>query len=125
MSGWNRTGDTYVRDSEGWFWFQARADDMIVSAGYNVSAPEVEQALLEHPGVADCAVVGTRDPDRGQVVTAYVVPATEAAATPAELQEFVKAAIAPYKYPRRVHFVDVLPRTSTGKLQRAVLREAG
>ncbi|MBK5305631.1 MAG: AMP-binding protein [Frankiaceae bacterium] len=124
--GWNITGDTYIRDADGYFWFQARSDDMIISAGYNIAGPEVENALLRHPAVAECAVVGLPDEDRGMVVTAYVllapdVPAT--AATVAALQDFVKAEIAPYKYPRVIHFVDALPKTATGKLQRFALRQ--
>ncbi|QFZ17798.1 AMP-binding protein [Saccharothrix syringae] len=124
--GWNITGDTYVRDSDGYFWYQARSDDMIVSAGYNIAAPEVENALLRHPAVAECAVVGAPDPDRGAVVKAYVVPAAGTVPSPGlvgELQDFAKREIAPYKYPRVVEFVDRLPRTGTGKLQRALLPE--
>ncbi|RKE21282.1 AMP-binding protein [Streptomyces sp. TLI_171] len=123
--GWNLTGDTYVRDADGYFWYQARSDDMIVSAGYNIAAPEVEQALQTHPAVADCGVVGVPDPRRGSVVKAFVVLAPGAAAdqrTTAALQAHVKAAIAPYKYPRIVEFVDRLPLGNTGKLQRNVLR---
>ena len=122
--GWNVTGDTYVQDAEGYFWYQARSDDMIVSAGYNIAGPEVEQALLGHPEVLDCAVVGAPDPERGMVVKAFVVLRPERTRdVPAEeLQEFVKQAIAPYKRPRVVEFVDELPRTSTGKLQRYRLR---
>jgi 2-aminobenzoate-CoA ligase len=100
---------------------------MIISAGYNIAGPEVEEALLTHPRVAECAVIGTPDPDRGQLVSAFVVLAGEAAAEPelaGELREFVKARIAPYKAPRRVEFVDALPRTTTGKVQRYVLRRA-
>ncbi|MFR9727757.1 AMP-binding protein [Saccharopolyspora sp. MS10] len=123
VNGWNRTGDVYVRDADGRYWFQARADDMIITAGYNVAGPEVEQVLLSHPAVADCAVVGTPDAERGHVVTAYVILQQQATATADELQALVKNAIAPYKYPRRVHFVDALPRTSTGKVRRSALRE--
>jgi 2-aminobenzoate-CoA ligase len=124
--GWNITGDTYVRDADGYFWYQARSDDMIVSSGYNIGAPEVEQALDQHPDVVECAVVGRPDPDRGQVVHAAVVlrdGVAGDAAEVAELQEFVKQRIAPYKYPRSVEFVAALPRTSTGKVQRYRLRE--
>jgi 2-aminobenzoate-CoA ligase len=121
--GWNHTGDTFVRDAEGYFTYLARSDDMIVSSGYNISGPEVEQALLGHRDVVDCAVVGTPDERRGAVVTAYVVPRTGARVDAAALQDFAKGAIAPYKYPRIVEFVPELPRTSTGKLQRFVLRE--
>jgi len=127
-NGWNITGDTYLRDAQGYFWYQARSDDMIVSAGYNIAGPEIEEALLLHPDVAECGVVGVPDEVRGQIVKAYVVlrqgvAATEA--TAAELQEFVKQQIAPYKYPRAIAFLPSLPRTSTGKLQRFRLREEG
>ena len=121
--GWNYTGDTFVRDAEGYFSYLARSDDMIVSSGYNISGPEVEQALLTHPDVLDCAVVGTPDEQRGALVTAYVVLRPDARPDAPALQEFVKSTIAPYKYPRLVEFVTELPRTSTGKLQRFVLRE--
>lgn len=121
--GWNHTGDTFVRDADGYFTYLARSDDMIVSSGYNVSGPEVEQALLGHPDVLDCAVVGTPDERRGAVVTAYVVLRDGAAADAPALQDFARRVIAPYKYPRMVEFVTELPRTSTGKLQRFVLRE--
>ncbi|TQM04255.1 AMP-binding protein [Pseudonocardia kunmingensis] len=121
--GWNLTGDTYVRDADGYFTYLARSDDMIVSSGYNISGPEVEQALLGHPDVLDCAVVATPDEERGALVTAYVVLREGAVPDPAALQDHVKQVIAPYKYPRRVEFVAQLPRTSTGKLQRYVLRE--
>jgi 2-aminobenzoate-CoA ligase len=126
QDGWNFTGDSYIQDEDGYFWYQARTDDMIISAGHNIAGPEVEAVLLEHPKVQECGVVGLPDPERGQVVTAFVVLAPGAAADPAtakELQEFVKAEIAPYKYPRRIEFRDVLPRTATGKLQRFRLRE--
>jgi 2-aminobenzoate-CoA ligase len=126
-NGWNMTGDSYVMDSDGYFWYQARTDDMIVSAGYNISGPEVENVLLLHPQVQECAVVGLPDEERGQVVAAFVVlkpGAALGAALTRELQDFVKSEIAPYKYPRRVQFVDALPRTATGKLQRFRLREA-
>jgi 2-aminobenzoate-CoA ligase len=126
--GWNITGDTYLRDERGYFWYQARSDDMIVSAGYNIAGPEIEEALLLHPDVAECGVVGVPDEVRGQIVKAYVVLRQGAAATgamAAELQEFVKQQIAPYKYPRAVEFLPSLPRTATGKLQRFRLREDG
>jgi 2-aminobenzoate-CoA ligase len=124
--GWNYTGDTYIRDEDGYFWYQARSDDMIISSGYNIAGPEVENALLRHPAVLEAGVIGMPDPDRGQLVTAFVVlrpdtPANEA--TVKELQEFVKMRIAPYKYPRAIHFVPALPRTATGKLQRFRLRD--
>jgi 2-aminobenzoate-CoA ligase len=126
QDGWNLTGDTYVRDPGGYFWFQARSDDMIVSSGYNISGPEVENALLRHPAVEECGVVGAPDPDRGTIVKAYVVLAEDVprtAETARALQDFVKTQIAPYKYPRSVHFLDALPRTNTRKLQRFKLRE--
>ncbi|WP_371502189.1 AMP-binding protein [Kitasatospora sp. NBC_00374] len=123
--GWNVTGDTYVRDRDGYFWYQARTDDMIVSAGYNIAGPEVEQALITHPDVLDCAVAGAPDERRGAVVKAYVVlrPGVEPGEETARaLQSFVKQAIAPYKYPRAVEFVPELPRNPSGKLHRAELR---
>jgi 2-aminobenzoate-CoA ligase len=126
QNGWNITGDTYHIDADGYFWFQARADDMIVSSGYNIAGPEVEWALLAHPAVRECAVVGAPDPERGCIVKAYVVVRPERQADEAlarELQAFVKKTIAPYKYPRAIAFVDALPKTPTGKLQRYVLRE--
>ncbi len=126
QNGWNITGDSYVRDSEGYFWFQARSDDMIISSGYNIAGPEVEGALITHPDVLECAVVGVPDAERSMLVTAYVVlrdGVERGDATTRALQDFVKAEIAPYKYPRRVVFVDELPRTNTGKLQRFRLRE--
>ncbi|HEX5087558.1 MAG TPA: AMP-binding protein [Nocardioides sp.] len=126
--GWNITGDTFVQDDDGYFWYRARSDDMIVSSGYNIAGPEVEEALLSHPDVQECGVVGLPDEARGQVVTAFVVPRAGVAGDPdlaQALQAFVKESIAPYKYPRRVVFVDQLPKTSTGKLQRFRLRELG
>ncbi len=124
--GWNFTGDTFVRDAEGYFWYQARGDDMIISSGYNIAGPEVEACLLAHPAVAECGVVGAPDTARGQIVQAYVVLKAGNAADEAmtrRLQDYVKAEIAPHKYPRRIVFVDQLPRTQTGKLQRFRLRE--
>ncbi len=126
--GWNLTGDSYLRDADGYFWYQARTDDIIVSSGYNIAGPEVENVLLEHPAVLECAVIGLPDEERGQVVKAVIVLAAGQAGSAElarELQEFVKARIAPYKYPRAVEFVPVLPRTTTGKLQRFRLRESG
>ena len=126
QNGWNITGDTYVRDEDGWFWYQARSDDMIVSAGYNIAGPEVEQAVLGCDEVLECAVVGLPDVERGQRVTAYVVvrPGLDADdALAARIQDHVKATLAPYKYPRTVRFVDELPKTPTGKLQRYRLRQ--
>jgi len=124
-NGWNLTGDSYVMDADCYFFYQARSDDMIVSAGYNIAGPEVEGALLAHPAVAECGVVGWPDPERGTIVKACVVlkPGNVGdAAMVRRLQEHVKAAIAPYKYPRVVEFMDALPRTETGKLQRFKLR---
>lgn len=124
--GWNLTGDAYLVDADGYFVYQARTDDMIISGGYNIAGPEVEAALLAHPAVAECAVVGVPDEERGQLVKAFVVPRDghEGDATLARaLQDFVKATIAPYKYPRAVEFRTSLPRTETGKLQRFRLRE--
>jgi len=126
QSGWNITGDTYAMDEDGYFVFQARSDDMIVSSGYNIAGPEVEAALLTHPAVAECGVVGAPDPDRGMIVKAYVVLQggyADAAATVQQLQDHVKAAIAPFKYPRAIEFVSHLPRTPSGKLQRFTLRQ--
>ena len=125
QNGWNLTGDTYRQDADGYFWYQARSDDMIVSAGYNIAGPEVEAALLTHPAVAECGVVAAPDPERGAIVKAYVVlhPGTAPnAAMVRALQEHAKAEIAPYKYPRAIAFVDALPKTATGKLQRFELR---
>ncbi len=124
--GWNLTGDTFVQDEEGRYHFVARADDMIVSAGYNIAAPEVEAALLQHADVAECAVVAAADEERGQIVAAYVVLKTGIAGDEAcikRLQDHVKAVIAPYKYPRAVNFIDALPKTQTGKVQRFRLRQ--
>jgi 2-aminobenzoate-CoA ligase len=128
MNGWNVTGDAFYMDADGYFFYQARADDMIVSAGYNIGGPEVENVLLAHPAVAECAVVGWPDEERGQIVKAFVVLRLgyqRSAETIAELQEHVKRSIAPYKYPRVIEFIDSLPRTHTGKLQRYKLRPAG
>jgi 2-aminobenzoate-CoA ligase len=126
VNGWNVTGDTYRRDADGYYWYLARSDDMIVSSGYNIGAPEVENALLSHPAVAECAVIGMACPERGQKVKAFVVAAADAEpseALAAELQAHAKAAIAPYKYPREIEFVDALPKTATGKLRRSELRQ--
>ena len=123
--GWNLPGDTFLMDEEGYLFYQARSDDMIISAGYNIAGPEVEDALLSHPAVSECGVVGAPDPDRGQAVKAFVVlrPGFKTDAQLAQvLQDHVKQTIAPYKYPRVVQFVDRLPRTETGKLQRFRLR---
>jgi 2-aminobenzoate-CoA ligase len=125
--GWNLTGDTFRQDADGYFHFAARTDDMIVSAGYNIAGPEVEAALLTHADVAECAVIGVDDDDRGQIVQAHVVLMEGVAAGPEtvkRLQDHVKATIAPYKYPRSVVFRDALPKTATGKVRRFALREA-
>ena len=124
--GWNYTGDAYSLDAEGYYHFHSRTDDMIVSAGYNIAGPEVEDALLRHPKVAECGVIGVADEERGQIVKAVVVlrPGSEPTAeTVKELQDFVKQSIAPYKYPRSIEFTGALPRTETGKLQRFRLRQ--
>ncbi|MEQ8405795.1 MAG: AMP-binding protein [Oceanicaulis sp.] len=125
QDGWNVTGDVFKRDADGYYWYVSRSDDMIVSSGYNIAAVEVEQALLQHEAVAECAVVGLPDPERGHVVSAHVVlkePAKAGEAMTAELQAFVKKTIAPYKYPRVVRFLDALPKTQTGKIQRFKLQ---
>ena len=124
--GWNLTGDSFLQDDDGYFHFAARSDDMIISSGYNIAGPEVEAALLAHPDVRECAVIGVADDARGQIVQAHVVladgvePSDE---TVVQLQEHVKATIAPFKYPRSVVFIDALPKTATGKIQRFRLRE--
>ncbi|NIH80987.1 AMP-binding protein [Amycolatopsis viridis] len=126
QNGWNITGDTFVADSDGYFHYLARNDDMIVSAGYNIAGPEVEEALLAHDAVQECGVVGVPDTERGQIVKAFVVLQPDVAGDAdlvAELQRFVKQRIAPYKYPRAIEFVDGLPRSATGKLQRFKLRQ--
>jgi 2-aminobenzoate-CoA ligase len=126
VDGWNVTGDTYRKDEEGYFWYLARSDDMIISSGYNIAAPEVENALLSHPAVQECAVIGAACQERGQRVKAFIVcaPGHDAGAALAEtLQSHVKATIAPYKYPRDIEFVETLPKTATGKLQRYALRQ--
>jgi 2-aminobenzoate-CoA ligase len=126
QNGWNLTGDAYRMDDDGYFWYQARTDDMIISAGYNISGPEVEAVLLDHPKVLECAVVGSPDRERGEIVKAFIVLRHGIAgddALRAELQDYVKSEIAPYKYPRAVEFVTALPRTETGKVQRFRLRE--
>lgn len=123
--GWNLTGDAFYQDEDGFFHFAARSDDMIVSAGYNIAGPEVEAALFSHPEVAECAVIGAEDSERGQIVEAYIVLAEGVARdadTVKRLQDHVKAVIAPYKYPRSVKFIDALPKTQTGKIQRFRLR---
>jgi len=126
QNGWNLPGDTYVQDADGYFWYQARSDDMIISAGYNIAGPEVEEVLLTHPAVAECGVVGSPDPERGHIVKAFVVLRagfTGDAALTKTLQDYVKNTVAPYKYPRAIEYVSALPRTQTGKLQRFELRK--
>ncbi|HEY2058651.1 MAG TPA: AMP-binding protein [Amycolatopsis sp.] len=125
QDGWNLTGDTYTRDEDGYFHYRARSDDMIVSSGYNIAGPEVEEVLLRHPDVMECAVVAAPDEARGSVVAAYVVLREGVTPSPAkatELQDFAKSLAAPYKYPRRLEFVEALPRNPTGKVQRYLLR---
>ncbi|HYD89852.1 MAG TPA: AMP-binding protein [Vitreimonas sp.] len=122
VNGWNVTGDIYRRDADGYFWYVARADDMIVSSGYNIGAPEVENALLTHDAVAEAAVIGVPDEERGQIVKAFVVLKPGAQVEARTLQEHVKQTIAPYKYPRAIEFVAELPKTHTGKLQRFKLK---
>jgi 2-aminobenzoate-CoA ligase len=124
-NGWNLTGDAFVQDADGYFHFAARTDDMIISSGYNIAGPEVEAALLSHPAVRECAVIGVPDEERGQIVEAHVVlkDGIDAGAdTAKKLQEHVKLTIAPYKYPRSVKFTSALPKTATGKIQRFRLR---
>ena len=124
--GWNYTGDAYLMDEDGYFFYQARTDDMIISAGYNIAAPEVEDALMLHPAVAECGVIGVPDEERGQIVKAFVVLRPGAVGDDAmakTLQDFVKQTVAPYKYPRAIAWIDRLPRTQTGKLQRFRLHE--
>ncbi|MDP2448056.1 MAG: AMP-binding protein [Polaromonas sp.] len=124
--GWNYPGDAFLQDVDGYFFFQSRADDMIITSGYNVGGPEVEDALLKHPAVAECGVIGEPDDERGMLVKAFVVlkPGQEAGeAMTRLLQDHVKATLAPFKYPRRIEFVSSLPRTETGKLQRFKLRQ--
>jgi 2-aminobenzoate-CoA ligase len=126
--GWNLTGDAFLVDDDGYFRYHARADDMIVSSGYNISGAEIEEVLLGHPDVKECAVVGLPDAERGQIVAAFIVlrdglaPGEE---TTRGLQDFVKASIAPYKYPRVVRYRAALPKTDSGKIQRHVLRAGG
>jgi 2-aminobenzoate-CoA ligase len=126
QNGWNVTGDTYRADADGYFWYLARSDDMIISSGYNIAAPEVENALYAHPAVQECAVIGVPCEERGQRVKAFVLLAPGHNPGPAVatmLQDHVKATIAPYKYPREIEFVTALPKTATGKLQRFALKQ--
>jgi 2-aminobenzoate-CoA ligase len=124
-NGWNYPGDAFTQDADGYFFYQARDDDMIITSGYNVGGPEVEDALMQHPTVAECGVIGLPDDERGMVVKAFVVlkPGVDGnEAARKLLQDHVKATLAPFKYPRQIEFVDKLPRTETGKLQRFRLR---
>ena len=124
--GWNLTGDAYEMDKDGYFWYRARTDDMIISAGYNIAGPEVEEVVLKHSAVSECAVVGVTDEERGQIVKAFIVLKAGEQANDAllkDIQTFVKNTIAPYKYPRSIEFIQALPKTETGKLQRYKLRD--
>ena len=126
-NGWNYPGDAFVQDADGYFFFQARADDMIITSGYNVAGPEVEDALMKHPAVAECGVIGEPDDERGMIVKAFVVlrPGQQPDADMTRLlQDHVKATLAPFKYPRQIEFLSALPRTETGKLQRFKLRQS-
>ncbi len=126
QNGWNVTGDAYLLDDDGYYWYQSRTDDIIITSGYNVAPPEVEDALLQHPAVAECAVVGAPDEERGHIIKAFVVLRagnSGDAAMVKTLQEFVRQTVAPYKYPRAIEFCENLPRTETGKLQRFKLRQ--
>jgi 2-aminobenzoate-CoA ligase len=128
VSGWNLTGDAFHADADGFFWYHSRTDDMIVSSGYNISGQEIEEVLLEHPNIRECAVVGVPDSARGQIVKAFVVLRDNTQGgedLSREIQDFVKKSIAPYKYPRAVEFVRELPKTQTGKISRGVLRARG
>ena len=126
QDGWNVTGDTYLMDADGYFWYQARSDDMIISAGYNIAGPEVESALLTHAAVAECGVVGCPDEERGQIVKAYVVLRAghdrRRRDDARRCRITSRPTVAPYKYPRAIEFVAELPKTQTGKLQRFELR---
>ncbi len=126
QNGWNITGDSYRVDEDGYFWYEGRTDDLIVSAGYKISPIEIETALMGHPKVAECAVIGTPSEERGEIVKAFVILKDGTLADDLlrrELQDYVKSQIAPYKYPRAIEFVAELPHTSTGKLQRSRLRK--
>ena len=126
QEGWNKSGDLCRIDEDGYFYYEARTDDMILTGGYNVSGLEVEAVLLEHPKVREAAVVGTPDKDRGQIVKAFIILKEEGQFdddSVTELQDFVKSQISAFKYPRAVEFVDELPLTATGKIQRGALRQ--
>ncbi|MEO8855763.1 MAG: 2-aminobenzoate-CoA ligase, partial [Burkholderiaceae bacterium] len=125
--GWNLPGDAFLQDRDGYFFYQARTDDMIITSGYNVGAPEVEDSLLKHPAVAECAVIGKPDEQRGMIVKAFCVLKPDFEGNDLmrkTLQDHVKSTIAPYKYPREIEFVTALPRTETGKLQRFRLKQS-
>lgn len=127
INGWNVTGDTFVKDDDGYFWYQGRTDNMIVSSGYNIGGPEVESAIDTHPDVVESAVIAKPDPERGAVVCAFVVLHDGVAGDDAkarEIQDYVKGQLAPYKYPRDVRFTTSLPRNASGKMQHFKLREA-
>lgn len=127
LNGWNLTGDTYVMDNDGYFWYQSRSDDMIVSAGYNIAGPDVEAALMTYDAVLECGVVGAPDEERGAIVKAFIVlrpGVVPNRALVTALQDHVKREIAPFKYPRSIEFVADLPKTASGKLKRFALREA-
>ena len=128
VNGWNLTGDAFHADADGFFWYHSRTDDMIVSSGYNISGQEIEEVILEHPDIRECAVVGVPDSARGQIVKAFVVLRDTAQGSEdlsRAIQDFVKKSIAPYKYPRAVEFISELPKTQTGKINRATLRARG
>jgi 2-aminobenzoate-CoA ligase len=128
VNGWNLTGDAFHADADGFFWYHSRTDDMIVSSGYNISGQEIEEVILEHPDISECAVVGVPDPARGQIVKAFIVLRDTAQGSEdlsRAIQDFVKKSIAPYKYPRAVEFVSELPKTQTGKINRVSLRARG
>jgi 2-aminobenzoate-CoA ligase len=125
QNGWNITGDIFKKDEDGYFWFVARGDDMIISSGYNIAAIEVESVLLTHDDIAECAVVGLPDESRGMLVCAYIVLKDSTKASDEltkSIQQWFKEVAAPYKYPREIRYVDVLPKTETGKIQRFKLK---
>ena len=124
-NGWNVTGDIFKRDEEGYFWFVARGDDIIISAGYNIAAPEVEQAILTHKAVEECAVIGIPDDERGMIVKGFIVLRNDIKPSDHltnDIQNYVKASVAPYKYPRAIEYIDALPKSATGKLLRKDLK---
>jgi 2-aminobenzoate-CoA ligase len=126
VDGWNITGDSFYKDNSGYFYFTARNDDMIISSGYNIAGPEVESALISHEAVFECAVIAFPDKDRGSIVQAYIVlndPYVGDNSLKKILQDYVKSIIAPFKYPRSIIFIDTLPKTKTGKIQRFLLRK--